>query len=136
MFELIAFLMFGVGILAALVAPGAALAAAICVNPVETLLQTKVPFLAMHGAYVNYASGAIVLVAVFSSVLRGKVSLRKVTHVEYAIYAFYLLLVLSFGWTISRTWWISTVSYAAPYTIAYIFAYPSCLHGPKILKSA
>ncbi len=123
------FLVFGiasvaVGLLAAVFSAGTALAAVYCVFAFETLMQAKNHFFALHSSVINYSSAIIVMVALASAWLRGSVSLRRVTSLEYAMLAFYLLMIGSYAWAYSRPWWDSTIRYSAPYTLVYLFCIP------------
>ncbi len=112
------------GIIGAFVAPGTALAAAMCVYSFETLMQAKVPFFAAHGSFANFASAVIVMSAFISASLRGKISVRRLGLIQYSILAFYLLRLFSYFWAVDRSWWISVTGYDAPYALVYLFVLP------------
>lgn len=106
------------------ISPGVGLVTAFCTFGFETIMQTRDVFFATHATLINYISGGLVLWALIVAMLRGRTNLRSIGSTELLILGFYLLLVSTYIWAVSQTWWYSTLDYAAPYTVAYVFLLP------------
>ena len=124
MWFVLAAMMIVATLVATALSPGVGLIAAFCTFGFETILQTRISFFAAHATVINYMSGCLVLWALFSAFLQGRVNVRRITSGEFLIFGFYAFLVATYIWAESRAWWYSTLDYTAPYTIAYVILLP------------
>jgi hypothetical protein len=111
--------------------PTVAIAGTFCLFGLEQWGQAKIPFLAAHGAFTNFAIGALLAISLGVQVMSGRVRLKDYPAVGYLVI---LLLVYAYAsslWApraeLSAAQWVT----GWPYLVCFVFIAPLLLVDTK-----
>lgn len=115
--------------------PGYTLAAMyVCLLGLEQWASANDSFFGVNSAVLNYASGALVIFGIGAAVVKGDRPFSLMP--AWSLFALYVLIVLSYMWSIDRQWTVTLINHGWLYVIAYLVLLPLTLNNSEDLRDA